>query len=179
VAAVALGPERTLNQDVAYGIRMLVDIAERSLASSPFTDPTTAVQAVDRLHDLLRQLVRRPLHSGLHHDAEGELRVTAPTATWDGFVHLATDEVIRVGAASPQVSRRLVAALQDLLEAAPQERRPVLTSQLALLSALADQGTPDAVDPEAATTPDPSGIGSAEDLLAPRGRPAESVSDGA
>ena len=33
VAALALGPERTLNQDVAYGMRMLVDIAERSLAS--------------------------------------------------------------------------------------------------------------------------------------------------
>jgi uncharacterized membrane protein len=178
VAAVALGPERTLNQDVAYGIRMLVDIAERSLASSPFTDPTTAVQAVDRLHDLLRQLVRRPLHSGLHQDAEGVLRVTAPTATWDGFVHLATDEVIRVGAASPQVSRRLVAALQDLLEVAPPERCSVLTSQLALLSALAEQGTPRGVDVKGAITSDPSGIGSAEDLLAPRRRPAERLSDG-
>ncbi len=29
-SAIALGPERTMNQDVAYGIRMLVDIAERS-----------------------------------------------------------------------------------------------------------------------------------------------------
>ena len=44
---------------MAYGLRMLVDIAERSLADSPFLDPTTAVQAIDRLHDCLRQLARR------------------------------------------------------------------------------------------------------------------------
>jgi hypothetical protein len=53
---VALGPERTLNQDVAYGVRMLVDIAERSLAAGPFADPTTVVQAIDRLHDIMRQI---------------------------------------------------------------------------------------------------------------------------
>jgi uncharacterized membrane protein len=171
VAAIALGPERTLNQDVAYGMRMLVDIAERSLASGPFADPTTAVQAVDRLHDLLRQLVRRPLHTGLHHDRQGVLRVTAPTATWDAFVHIATDEIIRVGSPSPQVSRRLVAALEDLLAMAPEDRRPVLRSQLELLSALADEATPGAVDAATATTPDPSGIGSAEGLLSPASSP--------
>ena len=58
VGAIRLGLERTLEQDVAYGMRMLVDMAERSLAESPFTDPTTAVQAIDRLHDCLRQLAR-------------------------------------------------------------------------------------------------------------------------
>ncbi len=41
---VVLTLERTLEQDVAYGFRLLVDIAERSLADSPFQDPTTAVQ---------------------------------------------------------------------------------------------------------------------------------------
>jgi uncharacterized membrane protein len=52
--------EPTLDEDVAYGVRLLVDIAERSLSDSPFQDPTTAVQAIDRLHDVLRQLARRP-----------------------------------------------------------------------------------------------------------------------
>ena len=59
VGAIRLGLERTLEHDVAYGMRMLVDMAERSLAESPFTDPTTAVQAIDRLHDCLRQLAVR------------------------------------------------------------------------------------------------------------------------
>ena len=64
VRAIKLGPERTLDQDVAYGLRMLVDIAERSLSDSPFLDPTTAVQAIDRLHDCLRQLAPRPFPDG-------------------------------------------------------------------------------------------------------------------
>jgi uncharacterized membrane protein len=38
--------EPTLEEDVAYGLRLLVDIAERSLSDSPFQDPTTAVQAM-------------------------------------------------------------------------------------------------------------------------------------
>ena len=59
VASIVLGLERTLDQDVAYGLRLLVDIAERSLSDSPFLDPTTAVQAIDRLHDCLRHLARR------------------------------------------------------------------------------------------------------------------------
>ena len=54
--ALLVGLEPTLDEDVAYGVRLLVDIAERSLADSPFQDPTTAVQAIDRLHDILRQL---------------------------------------------------------------------------------------------------------------------------
>ena len=62
VDALSLKPEPTLDADVAYGMRLLVDIAERSLSESPFQDPTTAVQAIDRLHDILRQLAawRRP-----------------------------------------------------------------------------------------------------------------------
>jgi uncharacterized membrane protein len=44
-AALVLALEPTLDEDVAYGMRLLVDIAERSLADSPFQDPTTAVQA--------------------------------------------------------------------------------------------------------------------------------------
>ena len=69
-----LSLEPTLDEDVAYGVRLLVDIAERSLADSPFQDPTTAVQAIDRLHDILRQLARRPFPDGRHFDEAGELQ---------------------------------------------------------------------------------------------------------
>jgi uncharacterized membrane protein len=94
---IVLGPERTLNEDVAYGIRMLVDIAERTLSSGPFQDPTTTVQAIDRLHDILRRVVRRPLRSGEYRDASGVVRVRVPTLQWDGFVRLAFDEIRLAG----------------------------------------------------------------------------------
>ena len=41
VDALSSALERTLDEDVAYGFRMLVDMAERSLSDSPFLDPTT------------------------------------------------------------------------------------------------------------------------------------------
>ena len=109
-AALRSDLERTQREDVAYGFRMLVDVAERSLSDSPFLDPTTAVQAIDRLHDGLRQLACRELLDGTHRDAEGTVRVTVPTMTWPAYVHLAFDEIRLAGAESPQVSRRLTAA---------------------------------------------------------------------
>jgi uncharacterized membrane protein len=134
-AADALKPglERTLDEDVAYGFRMLVDMAERSLSESPFLDPTTAVQAIDRLHDGLRQLVSREIPDGTHRDRAGHLRVTESVMSWDAYVHLVFDEVRIAGVGSPQVTRRLVAALEDLLTVAPADRQPALLEQLALL----------------------------------------------
>ena len=41
VDALSSALERTLDEDVAYGFRMLVDMAERALSDSPFLDPTT------------------------------------------------------------------------------------------------------------------------------------------
>src|SRR5215213_4908786 len=74
--AVELGLERTLDHDVAYGLRLLVDIAERSLSGGgPFLDPTTAVQAIDRLHDCLRQLASRPFPDGRYRDQKGKVRL--------------------------------------------------------------------------------------------------------
>src|SRR4029079_7445991 len=121
---VVLSLERTLEQDVAYGLRLLVDIAERSLSESPFQDPTTAVQAIDRLHDCLRQLARRPFPDGIHRDADGARRLLVRTMDWEDYVHLAFDEVRMVGAGSPQVVRRLVAALQDLARLSAERRLP-------------------------------------------------------
>ncbi|MHA7294380.1 DUF2254 domain-containing protein [Arthrobacter sp. HLT1-21] len=163
---IFLGPERTLNQDVAYGIRMLVDIAEQALASGPFDDPTTAVQAIDRLHDILRQIARRPLHSGEYEDSNGTLRLTVPTLQWVGFVRLAFDEIRQAGAGSPQVTRRLTAALDDLITVAPPERRGALEQQCHLLRDAVAASALNKTDQQAALTPDASGIGSAGELVA-------------
>jgi uncharacterized membrane protein len=139
--ALILKPERTLDEDVAYGVRLLVDIAERSLSDSPLQDPTTAVQAIDRLHDILRQLVRRPFPNGRHRDAAGELRLTTRELSWDDYVVLAFEEIRLAGASSPPVARRLQSALDDLLSVAPAERRAALLEQLSLLAAEAHWGS--------------------------------------
>jgi uncharacterized membrane protein len=107
-------------------------MAERAL-SPGVNDPTTAVQCIDRLHDLLRRLAVRPLRSGRYGDADGRLRLMIPLTTWEDFVHLAFDEIRHFGIGSIQIPRRLRAALVDLRSAAPAERHPVLDEQLAAL----------------------------------------------
>jgi uncharacterized membrane protein len=142
--ALVLALERTLDQDVAYGFRMLVDIAERSLAESSYLDPTTAVQAIDRLHDNLRHLARREFPDGIHRDDDGEPRLITPVMSWDAYVRLAFDEIRQSGADSPQIARRLRDALEDLLSYAPANRRPVLVDQLALLDQTILERVPEA-----------------------------------
>ena len=127
--AVVLGLERSLDQDAAYGFRLLVDMAERSLSDSPFLDPTTAVQAIDRLHDCLRHLATRTFPDGTHRDTDGTVRLVVPSMDWDAYVRLAFVEIRQAGARSPQVSRRLAAALDDLLELAPPDRWAVLREE--------------------------------------------------
>jgi uncharacterized membrane protein len=159
IGTVALGLERTLDQDMAYGLRMLVDIAERSLSDGPFLDPTTAVQAIDRLHDCLRQLAPRIIPDGRYCDDRGEVRLVTPSMSWDDYVHLAFDEIRMAGAGSPQVARRLRAALEDLLTIAPLARRRSLQEQLGLLQSGNQRTITDAKDRTHSSRGDPSGLG--------------------
>ncbi len=159
-----LALEPTLDEDVAYGIRLLVDIAERSLADSPFQDPSTAVQALDRLHDILRQLAPRPFPDGRFRDEAGEVRLVTFVMTWDAYVHLAFDEIRLAGAGSPQVSRRLKAALTDLRSIAPPERVEILDQQLELLVAATERSMDDERDADLALGDDREGIGAAAAL---------------
>ena len=57
--SVILERERSHEFEPAFGLRKLVDVAERSIYSGPFQDPTTSVQAINTIHDILRRLVVR------------------------------------------------------------------------------------------------------------------------
>lgn len=130
---VALGRERTMKQDPGFGFRQLVDIACRAL--SPGTnDPTTAVQCLDQLHDLLRRLIERPSRSGEVCDDDGRVRVLVPLVPWTHFLALALDEIEHYGEDHPQIERRVSALLDDLLDCAPPERRDAIRVRLAMRS---------------------------------------------
>jgi uncharacterized membrane protein len=162
IRSLAFGRERTLNQDLGYGFRMLVDVALRSV-SPMMADPTTAVQAIDRIHDCLRQLVTRPFHGGFHHDRDGHLRLVEPVMTWEGYVRLAVDELRPYGDESLQLTRRLRAMLEDLLSVAPPAQRAPLRDQLRLLEAAVERSFPEVHDRGAAVVGDQQGIGSGGD----------------
>ena len=113
--AIHVGTSRTFEKDPKYAIRLLVDIAIRAL-SPAVNDPTTAVQALDQIEDLLRRLGRRQLDAGLARDSDGTIRVTFPTPTWQDYLSLSFDEIRQYGVTSIQVERRLRAGLVGLSE---------------------------------------------------------------
>ena len=113
--AIHLGTERTFEQDPKYPIRLLVDIAIKAL-SPAINDPTTAIQAIDQIEDLLRRLARHELDTGLVRDPAGVLRLVVLMPTWEDYLMLAFDEIRQFGVGSIQVMRRLRAALTGLLE---------------------------------------------------------------
>jgi uncharacterized membrane protein len=145
--AVALGRERTLHQDLGYGLQMLVDLAIRSLSKS-MGDPTTAVQALDRLHDCLRQLIQRRFPSGHHFDSTGRLRLVVPKLTWQRYLDVVMDDLRHYAVSSIQVTRRLVAMLEHLATIAPAERLPPLDRQLELLRNMASRAFSEQYDRE-------------------------------
>ena len=57
---IALGDERTIDQDPAFALRIMVDIANRAL-SSAVNDPTTAVQVLDHIGEVLGLIGRTDL----------------------------------------------------------------------------------------------------------------------
>jgi uncharacterized membrane protein len=50
--------------------------------SPAINDPTTAVQTIDQLEDLLRRLGAAELDAGYAVDENGALRLVFPTPTW-------------------------------------------------------------------------------------------------
>lgn len=121
--AVSLGVERTLGQDVGFGLRQLTDIAERAL-SPGINDTTTAVRSVQEMHDLLRRLATRPRHRLLVDDPDGTTRVQARAQDFDGFLAVAVDDVRRAGRDQPRITRLLDDVLADLRSVALPEHLP-------------------------------------------------------
>jgi len=155
---IELGGERTFEQDPKYAIRLLVDIAIKAL-SPAINDPTTAVQALDQIEDLLLRLGQRHLEIGAFRDSNGKLRLVVPFPAWDDLLRLAFDEICSYGANSVQVMRRMNALVPDLTLAVPEERRPALEYWDARLKATITRSFADGEERMDASKEDRQGLG--------------------
>jgi len=155
--AVVLGDERTIDDDPAFAIRMLVDVAIKAL-SPAVNDPTTAVQSLDRIEDLLRYAASKHLSTGTVTDKHGTVRLVYPTPAWEDLVELALDEIRAFGAGQYQVARRLRALLDALIADLPEKRHPPLAGQSTLLDDAVASAIPQN-QRAAALVPDRQGIG--------------------
>jgi uncharacterized membrane protein len=155
---IALGDERTFEQDPKYAIRLLVDIAIKAL-SPAINDPTTAVQALNQIEDLLLRLGQRHLEIGTYRDSEGKVRLVVPFPTWSDLLRLAFDEISFYGATSVQVMRRMNALVADLSQAVPRKRRPALEYWDTRLKAIIARSFTDGEDRLEASQEDRQGLG--------------------
>jgi uncharacterized membrane protein len=155
---IAFGAERTFDQDPKYAIRLLVDIAIKAL-SPAVNDPTTAVQALDQVEDLLLRLGSRHLEIGKYRDRDGKLRLIVPFPTWDDLLLLAFDEIRSYGATSVQVMRRMNAVVNDLIGVVPEDRRPALRHWDVRLKTTIAHSFPDHEDRQEASKEDRQGLG--------------------
>jgi uncharacterized membrane protein len=130
--AFTLGDQRTIEQDVQFGIRQVVDIALKALSPS-MNDPTTAVMCIDALEALLTQLARRRFPSSLRY-SEGRLSVIAPSPGFRELVEGAVDEIRMAATQQPIVIKHLIRALRSLARSSPVSRRPAISTELARIS---------------------------------------------
>jgi uncharacterized membrane protein len=157
--AVHLAFERTSEQDPKYPIRLLVDVAIKAL-SPAINDPTTAVQAIDQIDDLLRRLGGHDLDAGYAHDADGVLRLIFPMPTWEDYLALAFDEIRQYGSDSVQVMRRLRSALVGLADSVTDDARiGAVGRYLKQLDAAVDRSHLTADDQQTARQEDRQGLG--------------------
>lgn len=158
---VALGIERTIEQDPAFAIRVMVDIAIRAL-SPAVNDPTTAVQVLDHLGETLRVVGTTDLiRYSQPQDDGGVVRLLLPARRWDDYLSLAVTEIREYGATAVQVVRRLRAMLEGALETVRPEFRRAVEEELARLDATVTARFGDSVDIDRASVPDRQGIGGA------------------
>jgi uncharacterized membrane protein len=131
--AVHVGFERTMVQDVLFGLRRLVDIANKAL-SPAVNDPYTAIQAVHHLSVLLCVLGRRRLGDWLCRDRQGILRVAFPLPDFDEYLRRSTAQIRRFGAAEPPLTRSLIQLLRDVgTSTGSEERRAACAHHLWLV----------------------------------------------
>jgi uncharacterized membrane protein len=156
---VALGKERTIEQDPAFAVRVLVDVADRAL-SAAINDPTSAVQVLDYLEDLLLVVGRHDFAGrGVFCDPAGTPRVVLPSRGWEEYLALGVTEIRQYGGGSVQVVRRLRALLLRLHDDVLPEHRAAVEEELARLDATVRERFGESVDLDRALVPDRQGLG--------------------
>lgn len=125
--AFLLGPERTPEQDVEFGIVEVSDIGIKAL-SPGINDPTTAFRCIDRLSEILLELGTRAPPNPWRTE-EGQVHYLARHPTFERAVGLAFDQIRHFGASNPGVALKLLEVLTCLAPLVPASRRPALIAQ--------------------------------------------------
>jgi uncharacterized membrane protein len=132
-ALYSLALERTVEQDAAFGVQQIVDVATRAL-SPGINNPSTAQMCIDHLSALFVRLAQRRIPSRIRRDGE-ELRVIACGPTFESLIALAFEPLRRYGERSPEVLESLERAARAVESAASPRRRALMRRHIDAIAA--------------------------------------------
>jgi uncharacterized membrane protein len=118
LSAVDLGPSRTLQQDVEFGVLQIVDIALKAI-SPAVNDPSTGVGCVDQLSRILIRFASREPPPSLLYDPPSVVRVSIPWVHFDGLLITAFEQIRLYSSTDLAVSLRMLRALGDIAMSTP------------------------------------------------------------
>jgi uncharacterized membrane protein len=137
----AISRQRTVDQDAAFGIRQIVDVALKAL-SPGINDTTTAVMCVDYLAAILVRLAPRRIARS-HRRDKGELRLIVRAPGFEGLLGEAFDQIRRSGSGNVAVLQRLLLALERVGKATLNvRRRQALRRHADLTASLGQKSAP-------------------------------------
>jgi uncharacterized membrane protein len=116
--AFDLGPTRTLQQDVEFGVLQIVDIALKAI-SPAVNDPSTAINCVDQLSAIMIRFASREPPEAVLYDPPGTVRVVIPWIGFDRLLEAAFEQIRMYAKSDVAVSLRLLRALGDIAATTP------------------------------------------------------------
>ena len=134
----SISRHRTVEQDTAFGIRQIVDVALKAL-SPGINDTTTAIMCVDYLTAILARIAPRQIPSFYRYE-EGELRVIAKGPSFESLLAESFDQIRSNAKGDVAIMLRMLGAIQTLtsLTTSPQRRR-ALREQVQWIAELAER----------------------------------------
>jgi uncharacterized membrane protein len=133
-----LGRHRTIEQDVGFGIRQIVDIALKAL-SPGVNDTTTAISCIDNLGEIVGEIAGREMPAKVR-SAGGAPCVLVAAPDFQEYVETAFDQIRISGKANFAIFERLIATVSFVAERAVNEtRRAALRRQIELIGEYAAQ----------------------------------------
>ncbi len=118
LAAFDLGPTRTLQQDVEFGVLQIVDVALKAI-SPAVNDPTTAISCVDQLSRIMIRFASREPPDDLLYDPPGIVRASIASIHFERLLEAAFEQIRMYSKADVAVSLRLLRALGDIAASTP------------------------------------------------------------
>jgi uncharacterized membrane protein len=143
--AIVTGMERTPHQDLKLGVIELMDIAIKAMSPS-VNDPTTALNAIDRLGEILLELAWRKRGDLVHLSDRGRPLVIARRPRLEDTIGLAFDQVRHFAAGNPTVAIALTRLLGRLAALSPESARAAFVEHMHEVKTSAELRIDDPVD---------------------------------